>query len=85
MSNLFEMEGAGFGLNGSIGSVGGGLIVSGDYVGIASTAGVGISADVSISPDATYTYITPIRGNVDDIGKFFKKLINVFLPKNMEI
>ena len=47
--------------------------------------GIGAEVDVSISPDLTYTFITPIRGNIYEIGNWMKKIINMVLPDDYEI
>ena len=64
MPTIYDMAGQGFSLTGSIGNNGGGVIVSGNYVGYAYTYGIGLEIDVWIGADGTYTYITPIHGNI---------------------
>ncbi len=87
MPNIYEMAGQGFGIsiNNVSGNSGGTLLTSGDYVGIAYSAGIGGEVDVSVSADVTYTTITPINGNLNSIGGWLKNAINTILPKDWEI
>lgn len=85
MPEVYDLQGSGFGVSGGANGIGGGVLVAGEYIGTIFSIGLGAEVDLSLAADVTYTYLTPIHGNVEDISNFLKSIINFFLPKSLEI
>ena len=85
MPTLYSLSGVGFSLDGTIGNGGGGILTSGNHIGYAYTYGIGAEFDSTLASDITYTYITPLNGNIYNIASWLKKVINKVLPENMKL
>ena len=85
MPDLYALQGSGWGVSVGINGIGGGILIAGKYTGTILSVGLGAEADPFLTADITYTYLTPIHGNICDISNFFKSIINFFLPESLEI